>query len=223
MIAITKVVALPLPRYDALLGLAIAFQLFMLLTRRETPREFATIAIFHAMGLMMELIKVKNGGWSYPEHCVTKVAGVPLFSGFMYASVGSFVLELTKRLGVTQLPHRGLLIGLFVALYGNFISNLWYPDLKLFLLAVLTVALWRARLGAMPLLPLFPAVGVTVWVAENWATAFGIWRYPRQANGWVPVPPDKLLSWTALAAVSFLLLAVSRGRQPAPDDRPPSR
>ena len=41
----------------------------------------------------MELFKVHKGSWSYPEEAYTKFFGVPLYSGFMYASVASYMCQ----------------------------------------------------------------------------------------------------------------------------------
>ena len=54
----------PIPRYDAVLFACIAFQLAMLLFRMETPREFAVIFLFHAMGTALEMFKVLVGHYA---------------------------------------------------------------------------------------------------------------------------------------------------------------
>lgn len=40
------------------------------------------------------------GSWSYPEEGYVKIFGVPLYSGFMYASVASYLCEAWRRLQV---------------------------------------------------------------------------------------------------------------------------
>ena len=37
----------------------------------------------------MEVFKTEAGSWTYPEDNLLRIGGVPLFSGFMYAAVGS--------------------------------------------------------------------------------------------------------------------------------------
>jgi hypothetical protein len=56
----------------------------------------------------MEVFKVKAGSWAYPEPAWTKFGGVPLFSGFMYASVASFLIQVWHRLDLRmeRWPHR---------------------------------------------------------------------------------------------------------------------
>ncbi|HPG37597.1 MAG TPA: DUF817 family protein, partial [Candidatus Saccharibacteria bacterium] len=91
---LTKYIDLPwLGRYDWLLIMALAIQTFMLLTKLEKPAEVIVIATFHLVGLGMEIFKTSSGigSWSYPGHAIFHVGNVPLFSGFMYAAVGSYI------------------------------------------------------------------------------------------------------------------------------------
>lgn len=91
-IALSTVVPLPwLHRYDWLFIAAVLIQVFMIVTKLERPHELLTITAFHLVGLVMELFKTHPsvGSWSYPEEAVIQVGTVPLFSGFMYAAVGS--------------------------------------------------------------------------------------------------------------------------------------
>ena len=220
-LAITKALDTGLvPRYDAVLFLCIGYQIGMLVLRVETPREFATIFLFHAMGTALEMFKVNHGGWYYPEPSWIKVMGVPLYSGFMYASVGSFILACWKRFDVRleRFPAYPMVLVLVVAVYANFFTNYWLLDAKPVLLAAAIVLFARTRISgsllvkrlAVPLPLIFCVLGPIVWCAENVGTWLGSWEYPRQADGWVAVPPDKLLSWTVLVMVSFLVVALVR-------------
>lgn len=49
--------------------------------------------MFHLIGLALEIFKVHMGSWSYPEEGYVKIFGVPLYSGFMYASVAKLSLS----------------------------------------------------------------------------------------------------------------------------------
>ena len=86
---------LGLARYDALLAIALATQAWLLWRRLETPAEARAIALFHVAGFALEAFKVSAPvhAWVYPDPALTKVLGVPLFSGFMYAAVGSYVMQ----------------------------------------------------------------------------------------------------------------------------------
>ena len=47
----------------------------------------------------MEIFKTAHGSWIYPEANVLRIGGVPLFSGFMYACIGSYMAR-AMRLAV---------------------------------------------------------------------------------------------------------------------------
>ncbi|MGB3101494.1 MAG: DUF817 family protein, partial [Psychrobacillus psychrotolerans] len=100
-LALSKFVSIPLiPRYDLILLLCIAGQIFMLISKLETWDEFKVICLFHIIGLGLELYKVHMGSWSYPEEAFSKVGGVPLYSGFMYASVASYICQSWRRMNL---------------------------------------------------------------------------------------------------------------------------
>jgi uncharacterized membrane protein YoaT (DUF817 family) len=216
MIALTRFAQVPgLHRYDLLLLCFLGWQLGMWLLKVETTREVAAIFLFHLMGVTLEMWKVAHGGWSYPEPGLSKVLEVPLYSGFMYASIGSFFLALWKRLELRMIapPPVGPTLALTALAYVNFWTNVWLPDLKPLVVLLALPLFWRSRLQAdlgrrvgVPLLLVFPLLGGAVWLAENWGTAFGSWRYPRQDQGWTWVPEDKLLSWTVLVLVSVVIV-----------------
>jgi uncharacterized membrane protein YoaT (DUF817 family) len=79
-----------LARYDAITLGAVLIQLGMIAFKLESWAEVRVIAVFHVVGTVMEIFKVHVGSWIYPEsgEAVLVIAGVPLFSGFMYASGG---------------------------------------------------------------------------------------------------------------------------------------
>ena len=39
----------------------------------------------------MEIFKTSVGSWIYPEPSLLRIGGVPLFTGFMYAAIGSYI------------------------------------------------------------------------------------------------------------------------------------
>ena len=86
----------PLHRYDAITIGAVLIQFAMLAFRLETPKEAIVILIFHIVGTVMEIFKTDVGSWIYPEPSFLRSAGVPLFSGFMYASVGSYLARISR-------------------------------------------------------------------------------------------------------------------------------
>ena len=82
-----------LARYDFLTLAAVAIQAVMLAMRMETWEAARVIAVFHIVGTVMEIFKTAMGSWIYPEPSILRIAGVPLFTGFMYACVGSFIVR----------------------------------------------------------------------------------------------------------------------------------
>lgn len=219
-IAISTVVPLPVARYDALFvyGLGVSTAFWVL--RLETVRETVAIAGFHVVGLAFEMIKVRLGAWEYPGDAVTMVAGVPLYSGFMYAAVGSYIARAWRLLdlGVSRYRPVGM-VTVAVLAYVNFITHDALPDVRLLVAVVLVVVTWgswvhfsvgRCRYR-MPLPVAFGLIGCFLWLAENFSTLFHAWQYPHQRHGWEMVHVGKAGSWALLVVFSFVLVAVWKG------------
>src|ERR1044072_8546768 len=96
----------PIARYDFLVVGAVAIQIGMLVFRLESIEEAKVILAFHIVGTIMELFKTAHGSWLYPEPSLLRIGGVPLFSGFMYAAVGSYIARIWRifRFGFEQYP-----------------------------------------------------------------------------------------------------------------------
>ena len=231
-LALVRVVPLPMSEGDALLLWCLAVTLVLWLTGWETGREVGVIAVFHLVGLALELFKVHVGSWSYPSVGVATVAGVPLYSGFMYAAVGSYVCQAWRRFDLRIAGYRPLATGLAAAaVYANFFTEHVVLDLRL-PLALLLVAVtlrttvWftvgRRRYG-MPLAVSFVLVGFFLWLAENAATFLKAWRYPDQELDWTLVHPAKVGSWSLLVVVSIVLVAAVKATEGrlygVPEDR----
>ncbi len=54
-------------------------------------RRRRSSSIFHVVGTAMEIFKTSVGSWIYPEASILRIGGVPLFTGFMYAAIGSYI------------------------------------------------------------------------------------------------------------------------------------
>jgi Protein of unknown function (DUF817) len=80
-----------LPRYDFLFLCMVAVQVALLAGRLETSDEAKVILIYHIVGTAMEMFKTSVGSWIYPEPNFFRIGGVPLFSGFMYSCIGSYL------------------------------------------------------------------------------------------------------------------------------------
>ena len=219
-----------LARYDFLTLAALAIQLAMLLFRLETWEEARVILAFHVVGTVMELFKTSAGSWLYPEPSVLRIGGVPLFSGFMYAAVGSYIARVWRifefRFG--HYPSPLLAAVLAAAIYINFFAHHWLPDMRLALFALMGLLFWRTRVifrvwrqdRWMPLLLGWFLVALFIWFAENLGTFANAWRYPSQSHGWAMVSPAKLGAWYLLMYISFVLVAAVHGPEKQPLDDP---
>ena len=214
-----------LHRYDFLTLAAIAIQAAMLLLRLETLEEAKVILAFHVVGTVMELFKTAAGSWTYPEASVLHIGAVPLFSGFMYASVGSYIARVWRIFDFrfTDYPATWATWSLAIAVYVNFFTHHWFWDMRYLLFAMTALLFWRTRIHFrnfrahrwMPLLLGFGLVALFIWLAENIATFANAWNYPGQHYGWEMVSLAKLGSWYLLMLISFVLVAwVQPVRQP---------
>ncbi|WP_324260587.1 DUF817 domain-containing protein [Altererythrobacter sp. H2] len=215
----------PLHRYDFLTLAAIAIQAAMLAFRLETWREARVILIFHVVGTVMELFKTAAGSWTYPEASGLHIGAVPLFSGFMYAAVGSYIARVWRIFDFrfSHYPPAWATWLLAAAIYVNFFAHHWTVDIRLGLFAATALLFWNTRVHFrnwrahrwMPLLLGFGLVALFIWFAENIATFANAWHYPGQEDGWEPVSITKLGSWYLLMLISFVLVAlVQPVRQP---------
>lgn len=224
-----------LARYDFLLLAALAIQGGLLWLRLETWAEARTIFVFHAVGTVMELYLTAKGAWAYPEPNVMRIGGVPLFTGFMYAAVGSFMARCWRLFDFrfTRHPPLWALGTLSVLIYANFFTRSVIGDQRAWLLGLAALLLgpcmihyriWRVH-RRMPMLLAAALTAIFIWLAENIGTFTSTWIYPNQHNGWRPVGTGKLVSWFLLMIVSYTLVAWLNGareiatRHQAKDDR----
>jgi uncharacterized membrane protein YoaT (DUF817 family) len=214
-----------LHRYDFLTLAALAIQLALLAFRLETLREASVILIFHVVGTVMELFKTAAGSWIYPEESLLHIGAVPLFSGFMYAAVGSYIARVWRIFDFrfSHYPPRWAPWLLAAGIYINFFAHHWTVDLRYALFAMTGVLFWRTRVHFrnwqvhrwMPLLVGFALVALFIWFAENIATFANAWHYPGQEDGWEMVGLAKLGSWYLLMLISFVLVSLVQPVRPA--------
>jgi uncharacterized membrane protein YoaT (DUF817 family) len=221
-LALVRIVPLPVDPADALLLWSLAVTLVLWLLRWETAREVAVIAGFHLVGLALELFKVRQGSWSYPDTGSASLGGVPLYSGFMYAAVGSYVCQAWRRFHLRITGYRPGATAVVAGLvYLNFFTSSVISDVRLPLAAALLVVTRRTwvhftvgrRRYAMPLALSFGLIGFFLWVAENAATWLRAWQYPSQESVWTLVHAAKLGSWSLLVVVSIVLVAAVKSRE----------
>jgi len=206
-----------LARNDFLVIAAVVIQLVMVVLRLETLRELRVIVLFHIVGTGMELFKTDVGSWVYEGEGLLRIGGVPLYSGFMYAAVGSYMVRVYRLfdLRFDRYPKRWITAVLAGAIYVNFFSHHYLPDARWILLVAIVVVygrtvmqftVFRSRLR-MPLPVAFLLVAVFIWLAENIATWANAWAYPDQLEGWHPVSVGKLGAWFLLMMISVVLVA----------------
>ncbi|MBY0231415.1 MAG: DUF817 domain-containing protein [Gemmataceae bacterium] len=229
---------LGLHRYDFLCLAAIALQAMMLATGLETWREACVLCAFHFVGFCLEAFKTQPGigAWSYPEPGWLKLMGVPLYSGFMYASVASYMCQSWRllRLRLVGYPSLWVAVPLGIAIYANFFTLHWLPDARWALVALVFLVFGRTTVlyrpwekdRRMPLVLSFLLIGFFIWIAENFSTYFGGWNYPHQRDGWQVVHWRILSSWFLMTIVSFVLVAslkhaIEADAEPAPAPRWP--
>ncbi|EJL85262.1 putative integral membrane protein [Herbaspirillum sp. CF444] len=206
-------------RYDALLLFALMVQFWMVRSGIETVDELKAISVFHVVGFALEVFKTSSHiqSWSYPDFAYSKLFGVPLFSGFMYAAVGSYIIQAWRLFHLRILHHppywMATLIG--VLIYLNFFTHHYIGDYRWYLgacalgLYARTTVVFRPydRDRKMPLLLSFLLIGFFIWLAENISTFFGIWRYPNQIGAWSTVHIGKWSAWALLVVMTFTIVA----------------
>jgi uncharacterized membrane protein YoaT (DUF817 family) len=213
-----------LHRYDFIFLMAVAAQAGMLAFKFETLDEAKVILIYHIVATVMEVFKTDVGSWVYPGASVFHIGGVPLFSGFMYASIGSYLARAWRLFDFRFLHHPPLwsVNLLAFAIYANFFAHHYVLDLRIVLFAAAALLFGRTWVcyrihrsyRRMPLLLGLFLVALFIWIAENLATASKTWLYPHQLAGWAAVPLAKLGSWFLLLIISYALVAMVNRPQP---------
>jgi len=208
-----------LPRYDFLFLAAIVIQAIMIGFKLETKDEAKTIFLFHIIGFVLEVYKTSPmvGSWAYPEFGYIKLLNVPLYSGFMYAAVGSYIAHAWKtlKLRLENPPSYALSIILCFLIYLNFFTNHFVQDFRWFLIPAVFIIYFKTYVGftpssreyKMPMGVGFLLTAFFIWVAENIATFGGAWVYPNQTHEWHVVPLQKITSWFLLVIISFIIVS----------------
>lgn len=218
MFAVPRTGLWGIPRYDLLLMIAVAVQGAMLYFKLETWDEVKSITLFHLVGFVLEIFKTSSAiqSWSYPDFAYTKVFGVPLFTGFMYAAVGSYIIQAWRLfdLKVQSHPPYWLATLTAVLIYLNFFTHHYIGDYRWYL-AAFALGLYARTMVSftpydcprkMPLLLAFALIGFFIWLAENISTFAGIWQYPNQIGAWSMVHVSKWSAWSLLVIMTFTIV-----------------
>jgi uncharacterized membrane protein YoaT (DUF817 family) len=207
-----------LARYDFLVLAAVGIQAAMLAFKLETWDEAKVIFLFHVVGTAMEVFKTAVGSWVYPEPSLLRLGGVPLFTGFMYAAIGSYIARVWRLFDFrfTHHPPLWAMALLAAGIYVNFFTHHYLMDARLALFAIAALLLarcwvyfkiWRVH-RRMPLLLGFGLVALFIWLAENIGTFTAAWVYPHQRHAWELVSAGKLGAWFLLMIISYVLVAL---------------
>jgi uncharacterized membrane protein YoaT (DUF817 family) len=216
--AVPRAGILGIPRYDLLLIIALGIQAWMVWAKLETWDELKAISLFHVIGFALEVFKTSSGirSWSYPDFAYTKLLGVPLFSGFMYAAVGSYIIQAWRFFDLQVKHHPPYWMATLIAatIYINFFTHHYIGDYRWYVAACALGLYARATVifrpldkeRTMPLLVSFLLIGFFIWIAENISTFFSVWRYPNQMGAWATVHVGKWSSWSLLVIMTFTIV-----------------
>ena len=206
-----------LARYDFLVIASVAIQVLLLLFRMETLEEAKVILLFHVIGTVMEIFKTSVGSWQYPEAGILRIGAVPLFTGFMYASIGSYIARVWRLFDFTFTHHPPfkITITISILIYVNFFTHHYFFDFRWIILALLFLAFRKTTIyfrirrhsRRMPLLLGFFLVAIFIWFAENIGTATNAWIYPNQQKHWQMVSFGKLIAWYLLMIISYVMVS----------------
>jgi uncharacterized membrane protein YoaT (DUF817 family) len=206
-------------RYDFLFLVALLIQAVLYFTGIETKDEVKTIFLFHIIGFVLEVFKTSPaiGSWSYPEPGLFKIMNVPLYSGFMYAAVGSYISQSWRimKLELVNPPRYLWSIVLGVLMYVNFFTHHFIPDFRWVLIALVFVLFWKTKVlftvtekrRSLRMDVSFMLIAFFIWVAENISTYFGAWQYPNQIHAWAVVSTSKITSWFIMVIISFIIVS----------------
>jgi uncharacterized membrane protein YoaT (DUF817 family) len=215
---------MPIARYDFLLLVAVTTQFALLALKFERIEEAKVILIFHVVATVMELFKTAKGSWIYPDANVIRIAGVPLFSGFLYSAVGSYIARCWRLFDFrfSNYPDARWTWLLALLIYVNFFTHHYIIDARWALFTIAAAIYGRTMIHftvdrvprRMPLLLGFFLVSLFIWLAENIGSFSAVWLYPHQLRTWSPVTWGKLGSWFLLMIISFVLVSlVNRPRE----------
>lgn len=218
MFAVPKAGLLGLPRYDVLLIFAVLVQIAMVKFGLETWDELKAISLFHLVGFALEVFKTSSQiqSWAYPDFAYTKVLNVPLFTGFMYAAVGSYIIQAWRLFDLKIHSHPPYWLATLTAglIYLNFFTHHYIGDYRWYI-AAFALGLYARTFvrftpydtaRQMPLLLSFFLIGFFIWLAENIGTFAGIWRYPNQLGAWSMVHVSKWSAWALLVVMTFTIV-----------------
>jgi uncharacterized membrane protein YoaT (DUF817 family) len=151
----------------------------------------------HLVGTARELFKTATGSRIYLEPSLIRLGGVPLFSGFIYSCIGSYIC---RGLASVRFPlHRSSAVPLADSFKRGDLPQFLPRPLRLrpaarpvrrlrllFCRATVWFRGWRVH-RRMPLLLGLALVSLFIWLSENIGTFTRVWLYRSQSHGWAMV------------------------------------
>lgn len=214
-----------LSRSDLLFLYALSLQIVLIVFRLEHKEEVVVIFAFHILATFMEWFKTSPeiGSWTYPdEGVIFRIYEVPLFAGFLYSSVGSYIARSWRILEFEFrcYPPVWVTVILAVLAYVNFFTHHFTVDIRRVLILASFFIFGRtsiafrtgSRFRRMPLLVGLGFVALGIWGAENIGTYARAWIYPGQEDSWELVSIQKFWAWYLLMLLSFVLVSLVRFR-----------
>lgn len=213
--------------YDTIFIAAVGYQFVALASGREAWREFVVIAVFHMLATIMELFKTHPaiGSWAYPDvsTAIFAIGTVPLFTGFLYSAVGSYISRAIRYLHLyyVRMPAQYHVWVASALIYINFFTHHVIYDARYIILVYLLYIFGRTTIyfkvytqtRRMPFLVAGLLTAICIWIAENIGTFAHVWLYPNQTVAWHMVSVEKIGSWFLLLILSFaLVLLIYRDR-----------
>ena len=173
--------------------------------------------MFHAVGTVMEIFKTSAGSWIYPEANLLRIGGVPLFTGFMYAAVGSYLARVWRLFDFRFRAHPPLAatLALSALIYANFFAHHFIADFRLLLFAL--TAPCSAAPGSISASGASTAACRCCWASCWWPCSSGSPRTsaPSPTPGAIPTSPaagkwcpSPLGSWFLLMIISYVMVSV---------------
>jgi uncharacterized membrane protein YoaT (DUF817 family) len=135
----------------------------------------------------------------------------------MYASVGSYIARVIRLFDMRFAPYPPFwtTVALALAIYGNFFTHRYLPDIRLLLFAATLLLFIHTRIWfriglscywmPMPLAAFLSSF--FLWLAENIGTSTKTWIYTGQ-SGHQMVSLAKMGSWYLLLFVSFVTVTL---------------
>lgn len=206
-----------LSQLDTIFITIVVLQVCLLLFKVESKRDFFTIMIFHLLATFMELFKTSPwiSSWQYPgvTQSIFHIYNVPLFTGFMYSAVGSYISRAQEFLNLiyTGYPKQKYVWILCALIYINFFMHHFIFDFRIFLIVWSIILYWKTKVKYQVykkvrhmhfLLTAF-LTAIVIWLVENISTFQQVWLYPDQVESWHLVSFSKVTAWYLLLIVSF--------------------